>query len=141
MKSPPKIVMISSTARDLSEQRQEALAACLQQGYFPKMMEHLPARDDEAISASVDMVDEADIYIGIFAHRYGYVPAGYEVSITEMEYNRAVERGIPCLIFIMDDDHPVLPKDVDTGASAERLNAFKERLKLERVSNFFFNPC
>ena len=141
MESPHKIVMISSTARDLPEHRQEALAACLQQGYFPKMMEHLPARDDEAISASLDMVDEADIYIGIFAHRYGYVPAGYEISITEMEYNRAVERGIPRLIFIMHDDHPVLAKDVDTGASAEKLNAFKERLKLERVSNFFSTPA
>ena len=38
-----KTVMISSTARDLPEHRQEALDACLRQGMFSVMMEHLPA--------------------------------------------------------------------------------------------------
>ena len=46
-----KTVMISSTARDLPEHRKEAMDACLRQGMFPTMMEHLPASDDEAISA------------------------------------------------------------------------------------------
>jgi hypothetical protein len=87
-----KTVMISSTARDLPEHRKEAMDACLRQGMFPTMMEHLPASDDEAISASLEMVDRADIYVGIFAHRYGYVPAGHPISVTEMEYDRAVER-------------------------------------------------
>ena len=52
-----KTVMISSTARDLPEHRKEAMDACLRQGMFPMMMEHLPASDDEAISASLEMVD------------------------------------------------------------------------------------
>ena len=40
-----KTVMISSTARDLPEHRKEVLDACLRQGMFPLMMEHLPASD------------------------------------------------------------------------------------------------
>jgi len=48
--------MISSTARDLPEHRQEVLEACLRQGMFPKMMEHLPASDAEAIGKSLEMV-------------------------------------------------------------------------------------
>jgi hypothetical protein len=87
-----KTVMISSTARDLPQHRKEAMDACLRQGMFPTMMEHLPASDAEAISASLAMVDGVDIYVGIFAHRYGYVPAGHPISVTEMEYDRAVER-------------------------------------------------
>src|ERR1041384_1785692 len=103
--SEKPIVMISSTARDLPEHRKEVMDACLRQGMFPKMMEHLPANDDEAISASLAPVDEADFYLGIFAHRYGYVPKDHDISVTEMEYNRAVERKIPRLIFVMGKGH------------------------------------
>jgi len=77
--------MVSSTVRDLPDHRQGVLDACLRQGMFPLMMEHLPAIDADAIKASMDLVDEADIYLGVFAFRYGYVPQGHEISITEME--------------------------------------------------------
>src|SRR5215210_3701884 len=113
--------MVSSTARDLPEHRKEVLDACLRQGMFPMMMEHLPASDAEAISASLKMVDEADIYVGVFAHRYGSVPKEnnpLQISITEMEYNRAVERKIPRLIFNIDRNHPLADftiNDIDTG--------------------------
>src|SRR5918911_5551658 len=92
------VVMVSSTARDLPDHRKEVLDACLRQGMLPLMMEHLPANDAEAISASLKLVDEADIYVGVFAHRYGYVPKDdnpRQISVTEMEYERAVERKIP----------------------------------------------
>src|SRR6266496_3401512 len=105
-----KKVMISSTARDLPEHRKEVLDACLRQGMFPSMMEHLPAIDSEAITTSLKIVEEADIYLGLFAHRYGYVPKGYSISITEMEYNRAVERGIPRLILFMHETIPSRPQ-------------------------------
>jgi hypothetical protein len=64
-------VMISSTARDLPDHRKEVMAACLRQGMFPTMMEHLPAADADAIAESLRMVVEANIYLGVFAHRYG----------------------------------------------------------------------
>jgi hypothetical protein len=71
----------------------------------------------------------------------GYVPKGYTISITEMEYNRAVERGIPRLIFLMDEEHDVKPADVEKGDGAVKLDALKERLKAERVVNFFKSPA
>ena len=135
-----KTVMLSSTARDLPDHRKEVMDACMRQGMFPKMMEHLPALDAEAISASLALVDEADIYVGVFAHRYGYVPKEnnpQQISITEMEYNRAVERGIPRLIFLMHDDHPIKAGDVERGESAVKLESLKHRLAAERVVNFF----
>lgn len=134
-------VMISSTARDLPHYRQQAMEACVRQGMFPIMMEHLPAMDEDAISASLAMVDEAELYLGIFAHRYGYVPQGYDLSITEMEYNRAVERGIPRLIFIIEEGFgDDLPHEQDEAAAA-RLKQLKERLKTEQVVNFFTTPA
>ena len=89
-----KTVMISSTARDLPEHRQAVMDACLRQGMFPLMMEHLPASDADAIEVSLKMVEEADLYLGIYAHRYGYVPEGHDISITEMGYDRATELGL-----------------------------------------------
>jgi hypothetical protein len=132
--------MISSTARDLPDHRQGVLDACLRQSMLALMMEHLPALDADAIKASLDMVDKADIYLGIFAYRYGYVPKGCDISITEMEYNRAVERGIPRLIFIMDPKHPLTAADVETGEGAARVEALKKRAGAERVVNFFKSP-
>ena len=64
-----KKVMISSTARDLPEHRKQVLDACLRQDMFPIMMEHLPASDADAIAESLRMVNEADLYLGIFAYR------------------------------------------------------------------------
>ena len=75
MTSKHQTVMISSTARDLPDHRQEVMDACLRQGMFPTMMEHLPASDAEAIGKSLELVDEADIYLGIFAYHWGLVAA------------------------------------------------------------------
>ncbi len=135
-----KKVMISSTALDLPEHRNQVRDACLRQGMFPLMMEYLPARDAEAIAESLRMVNEADLYLGIFAYRYGYVPKGHDISITEMEYNRAVERGIPRLLFLMHEKHPLTAADVEKGEGAVKLEALKVRLKTERVVNTFKSP-
>ncbi|MEL6930829.1 MAG: DUF4062 domain-containing protein, partial [Cyanobacteria bacterium J06600_6] len=104
------------------------------------MMEQLPALDADAIEASLAMVDESDIYIGIFAHRYGYVPEGHDISITEMEYRRAVERGMPILIFVMSDEVLVRPSDIDRGIAAIKLDELKTKLKKRKVVDFFENP-
>jgi hypothetical protein len=113
-------VMISSTARDLPDHRDEIREGCERAGFEPHMMEKLPALDADAIVASLELVDDADVYVGVFAFRYGYVPDGYDISITEMEYNRAVELKKPRLIFFMDDDHPVKRKDNETEGTARQ---------------------
>ena len=142
--APVRRAMLSSTARDLPLHRKQVEEACQRMGVFAeKMMENLSAEDANAVEVSLRLVDEADVYIGIFAYRYGYIPT-YDnptsISITEMEYNRAVERGIPRLIFLMHDDHPVKPSDVETGPGAEQLKALKKRIGNERVAAFFQSP-
>lgn len=132
--------MVSSTIRDLPLQRQQVQDACQRQTFFPLMMEHLPASAAEAISASMGLVDQADIYVGVYAYSYGYVPEGHPISVTEMEYNRAVERKIPRLIFIMGKNHPVTIDDVEMGESAEKLKVFKDQVGKENIVNFFNSP-
>jgi hypothetical protein len=141
-------VMISSTARDLPKHRDEVMTACLRQGMFPIRMEDLAATSaDDAISTSLRMVDEAEIYIGIFASRYGYVPETpnnpKRISVTEMEYLRAVERGdeVERMIFIMSDAHDLKAGDVEKGEGAVKLEDLKKRLQTENIVNFFDSPA
>jgi tetratricopeptide (TPR) repeat protein len=136
-----KRVMISSTARDLPEHRKEVMDACKRQSMFPDMMEDLPASADDAITASLNMVNRSDVYLAVIAHRYGYVPKGHDISITEMEYNRAVKRDIPRLVFIIDKAHEITIDDVELGEGATKLQAFKERLQTENIVNFFKSPA
>lgn len=132
-------VMISSTARDLPEHRKQIVEACLRQGMFPLRMEDLPANGDEAAKASLKMVEDADVYVGVFANHYGYIPKTNnpeQISVTEMEYNRAVERKIERLIFVMDKTHPITVADVDIE-NASKLRQFKERVLTENIVRFF----
>jgi tetratricopeptide (TPR) repeat protein len=135
-----KKVMISSTIIDLSEHRKELIDACLRQGVFPMMMEHLPASDLNAMTVSLNMVDEADIYLGILGHYYGDVPSGSNITLTEMEYNRAVDRRIPRLIFITDNSDVVETENIELNERSIKLKHLKERLLKDNIVNFFKSP-
>lgn len=134
------VAMISSTVRDLPDHRDQAMRACLDAGFFPTMMESLPAKDADAIAASLQMVDGADVYIGIFAHRYGHVPAGHSISITQMEYNRAKHRKIARFLFLMHENHLIRIRDVEFGRGAKKLLGLKDRIAAEQVVGFFESP-
>ncbi len=64
-------------------------------------------------------VERCDIYVGIFAHRYGS-------GITEAEYRRARERNIPCLIYFKDDTVPVPPGYLERDSAAMARSAAHE---------------
>ena len=136
-----RIVMISSTARDLPDHREQVRLACIRAGFEPReMMEHLTAEDASAVDVSLRMVEDADVYLGILAYRYGTIPPGAEISITEMEYDRAVKLDKPRLIFFIHKDHPVTIAEVDTGPSAAKLEALKKRIGDQRVAASFKSP-
>lgn len=132
--------MVSSTIVDLPDHRPEVRDACLRMGFFPNMMEHLPTGADPA-AESLRLVDESDVYVGIFGRRYGVVPEGSRESLTELEYLRAVERGIPRLAFVMAPEHPASPSDTDGDSmAAERLRSFLKRVQRDIVVNYFASP-
>lgn len=139
--------MISATAFDLPVHREKVQEACLGEEVFPLWMKHLPPTDAHGVQVSLEMVDKADIYIGIYAWRYGWVPDfdnPDKISITEMEFNRAVERKSEgklkeILIFVVHDDHPpARASDIEIGDEAQRkLKAFKDRASAGRVRGEF----
>lgn len=127
-------VMLSSTSKDLPEHRENATVAAGRAGYYVIQMENLTAlpQQEDAISVSMAMVEEAEIYLGIFGLRYGHIPRDErnpnEISITEMEYRRAKELGMPILIFVMSDDHPAPDTSGMKAKEAKAItDAFYER--------------
>src|ERR1041384_1999848 len=128
--------MIRSAAFDLPEHRAAVEQACLDAGVFPIGMEHMPARDANGIKVSLDMVEQADIYLGIYAWRYGWVPDfenPKKISVTEMEFDYVVERKAAgklreILIFTAHKEHPCTFEDIEADDDAQRkLVAFKNK--------------
>ena len=100
-------------------------------------MEDLAPGDSDPLATSSALLDQADIYIGILAFRYGLVPVGQEKSLTEIEFERAGAKGIPRLVFLMGEDHPVRVADVETGPGAEKLRRFKAAARRDVVVTYF----
>jgi len=129
-------VFISSTSEDLKDYRAIATHVIQRLGMRPIGMEDFPASPDDAITLCKAKVDEAEVYLGIYAHRYGWQPFG-EKSITEMEYDWAIENKLPPYIFMIDEDYSWPPKLIDKGKAYELLEAFKKKIKNTHVVKFF----
>ncbi|MCA1615424.1 MAG: DUF4062 domain-containing protein [Acidobacteria bacterium] len=105
--------------------------------------EQLPARDATGIAASLEMVDQADIYIGVYAFRYGWVPNGQDISITEMEFDRAATRKAEgklheIFVFTAHKKHTFTADDIEANEVAqEKLRKFKARAAEGRVRKEF----
>ena len=142
---PARRVFLSSTSRDLAEHRQVVVRRCSALGYAMVAMEEFGAQDGDASLVSVEAVRECDVFVGVYARRYGYVPDGAVASVTEMEYDEATRLGKPRLLFVVDPghvDHPLLEQhrdDTDPRAGAG-LARFLGRVGRERVWDVFTSP-
>lgn len=120
--------IVSSTWRDLHRHRAAVQEACLTARVVPIMMEHLLPQDVSIVEKSLEMVDQADIYIGLFGLRYGTVPAGGDRSVTEIEFDRAKERRLEKLLFTASERHrPKLAALESTAESRDGLRRLKEQ--------------
>jgi hypothetical protein len=100
---------VSSTFIDLQQYRQ-AVALCIRRmGFDDIAMEYFVAEDSRPLAACLQAVRCCDLYVGLFAWRYGFVPESDNPdhrSITEMEYREALARGKDCIILLVDPGTP-----------------------------------
>jgi hypothetical protein len=118
---------LSSTGKDLEKYRDAAIEVCNRLQIVPIAMEFFEAMGAGASEGSKRKLDEADVYVGIFAHRYGYIEAGYDTSVTEVEFDHAGERRLDRLCFVVDPKHP-WPTDAIDYENHAKLAKFKGRL-------------
>jgi len=131
-------VFLSSTFSDLSDYRKTVQEAIRQFGAIDVSMEHFGARDERPADECVRLVKkESDLFVGIYAHRYGYIPDGSDISVSELEYRAASEASLPRFIYIVDDNQPWVPAHIDAGGKADKLKAFKEALYKKHICQVF----
>ncbi len=131
-------IYVSSTYLDLQEFREKILFHLHRLQQAVGAMEYYLADDRRPADKCVADVKTCDNYVGIFAWRYGTVPETDnpdKLSITEMEYRAAREKGIPCLIFLHDGKSPWSPDLVDDDKT--RIKAFRKKAESEQSAQWF----
>jgi GTPase SAR1 family protein len=120
-------VYVSSTFIDLKGCRARVNLALRKVGHEDVAMEYYVAGDERPVERCLADVAACDLYVGLFAWRYGYVPEQDNpegLSITEMEYRQARQLGKHCLVFLLSEDAPWPRKFMDKDdAQIERLRA------------------
>lgn len=125
-------VYVGSTWLDLGPER-KAVEAAVQRLRETKFvgMEYFGSRDETPRQASLDDIDHSRVYVCIIAARYGS-------GITEAEYERAGERGLPRFIYFKD------PATIDAEwretepEQLAKLDAFKQKLRANHLNAFDF---
>ena len=141
-------IYLSSTYEDLKDHRSVVYEALRKAGHQVIAMEDYVATDQRPVDKCLKDVERSDIYIGLFAFRYGYRPPRehnnpHGLSITELEYRCADTNKKPCLTFVVQDTTPwsrVLD-DAHTGEDrGERIKVLRQHLLTEKLASQFASP-
>lgn len=122
-------VFISSTFKDLIEERQAVLKAVLELDHMPAGMELFPASDDSAWQLIQDIIDASDYYVLIIGGRYGSLnEAG--IGYTEKEYDYAAKTGKP-VIPLLHKKPDNLPREKTETDQAiwKKLEQFRKKVE------------
>ncbi len=129
-------VFISSTYEDLKNYRQAAIEVVNRCKWVPLAMEFFPSMPHEPTKACEQEINDCDVFVGIYAHRYGFIPDGESKSITHLEYDLAKKLNKACLCFVVKEDYQWNPQFFERKKYDE-LVTFLEQVKKENVVSFF----
>ena len=134
-------VFISSTYKDLIEEREKVRDVILSMYHFPIGMEMFNAADEEQWEIIQETIDSSDYYVLILGKRYGsIIPEGKPdagMSYTEKEYRYAVSQGIPVLTFIKSDSVVTADKMDTEPDKIAKQRALVDEITGTRESDWF----
>lgn len=85
------VIYISSTFFDLQEHRAVLIDALRATQVFDvRGMENYGTQSKPPLDVCLQDVDESEFYVLLLGKRYGFVPEGYDLSITNLEYKQAI---------------------------------------------------
>jgi hypothetical protein len=125
-------VFVSSTYLDLKDHRAVVDATLNQMGHSFRGMEYIGSRPYEPKRACFNEIGNCDIFVGIYAHRYGWIPRGATTSITEQEFDRAKALGKPCYCYKVSPSYPWAPDMMERDAESKLLVFLKKVSELVR---------
>jgi formylglycine-generating enzyme required for sulfatase activity len=137
MNNPIFRIFVSSTFIDLINYRKAVEKAINDLGQKYEGMEYMGAMDKEPTEACLDLIEKCNLFIGIYAWRYGHIPKGSDFSITEQEYQHAKKINIPRLCYFVDQDFEWKPRFIERGLAEEKLKEFKHMISKDVVRVMF----
>lgn len=128
-------IFVSSTFRDLVDERQDAIRNILDMKHIPAGMELFPASDTEQLSYIKRVIDQCDYYMLIMGGRYGSIDSD-GISYTEREYDYAVENGKTVIAFVHDNTEMIPLRDSETNPHIiSNLENFRSKVMAGRLIN------
>lgn len=120
-------VFVSSTYKDLVEERKAVIHALLELDCIPAGMELFPAADEDAWTLIKEVIDGCDYYVLILAGKYGSTNSE-GIGYTEMEFDYAVSIGKPIIAFLHENPGSLSASNSErTEVMQSKLSAFREK--------------
>ncbi|MDN5745928.1 MAG: DUF4062 domain-containing protein [Nocardioidaceae bacterium] len=127
-------VFISSTFKDLVDERRAVIQTLLQADCIPSGMELFPASDTEKFDLIKGVIDLCDYYVVIVGGRYGSVDAEQQLSYTEMEFDYAVKTRIPVMGFLHGDPGKLIGDKLELDPDLRvKLDEFRAKVEAKMV--------
>lgn len=154
----PMKIYLSATYADLAEHRLAVARTLRRMGHVVIGMEEYVAERQRPIERCLADAAACDVFVGLLAWRYGYVPTqppppGFtlpprvtvgKTSITEAEYRQAVHAKRPVLMFLLDPEAAWPARHIDAvngrPKDALQIAALREEVGREHVAGFFRDP-
>ena len=140
-------IYLSATYSDLKTSRDAVYRILRMLRHDVVSMEDYVASDAYPLHKCLADVAACEVYVGLLGWRYGYIPDKdnpTRLSITELEYRKAGEAGLPRLLFLADPaaTWPDESRDTHTGEgyAGKRIADFRTELGSETLVSFFRTP-
>jgi Domain of unknown function (DUF4062) len=132
-------VFLSSTYKDLIEERSRVAHALLEMDCIPCGMEQFSAGNDGQWSTIQRLLSNCDYYVLIVAGRYGSLHSS-GLSYTELEYRYALDHKIPVAAFVRKDIENIPAKFTESNLTSKiKLEQFRELVK-NKMSKDWTSP-
>ena len=119
-------VFVSSTYKDLIDERREVFDILTTINCFPVAMEFFSAAPDEKWDRIKKTIDECDYFITIVAGEYGSIYEKEKKSFTQLEYEYAKEKEIPVLSFVHENIESLEKNETDPAQKKLLLDFIKK---------------
>lgn len=130
-------VFISSTYKDLKEERLAVTLYLLDNNCIPVGMEQFPSSDMGQMEYIEKMLKDCDYYILILGGKYGTLDSD-GIGFTEKEFDYAKQSGIPVMSFVIKDMNSLKGYQLEeTDEMRKKLFDFRQKVCKDKLVNFY----
>ncbi len=131
---------ISSTYKDLIEERQIVINAIMKMGHIPAGMELFTATGEDQFESIKPIIDESDYYILILGGKYGSIIEKEKISYTEKEFDYALLTGKRIIPLVYKDpDNLDSSKRETKPIMINRFKKFRKKVTFDRMAYMWNN--